>query len=578
MFITSTILATSLITTDLRIEQVLPDNTIAVMSVGDVSQLAEHFKNLGVCDAVCETVQAMKGDQESCQITQFCTQFEGVIGDEGEISIPTGHAGMGVYPVVDFEVGSVGLGALLLLEVGDSNIGQALSKMCSEQASAMELALEQVDISGRDVWMIPNDLGPIVSQMPIPIDLSSMSQLYFTYADGYMALGTEPDAFASLFSLIDGEELEDTLEENEQYIELMNRCGTDGDLHGAVLLTNLADTFVQMDTSGMGMMILPMLKSIIGDIDGFAQAVSLSPSEDTILSGKYAILMGEGRNGFMSLIGSNSPKVDIPAFVGEDTISYTQTQVKYDEIAPLVQEITTANPLLSMQMNPQLIDQLQAGITMFTSTLGTETHVISSGSLPYSYDNYGHLIAVECVQEEQLSNALGMMLPTMGATPRDFLGNQIFTVELGSSMMIPMPINLSFSIAVGGGYAFFGNSNSVENALRSIANPKENKSNHGRHRTATIRYNGDVSGWGYGDPLTSLMIQTEMAKDLNDAMFARMEEFDPEMAEEMRADAEGANAIQDAIVKSMSLFLGPMSWNMSTDDTGFTSEIIMVKP
>ncbi len=61
-------------------------------------------------------------------------------------------------------------------------------------------------------------------------------------------------------------------------------------------------------------------------------------------------------------------------------------------------------------------------------------------------------------------------------------------------------------------------------------------------------------------------------------MFAQMEEFDPEMAEEMRAVAEGSNAMQDAIVKSMSLFLGPMSWNMTTDDTGFTGEIIMVKP
>ena len=579
MFITSAIIATTLVSTDIRIEQVLPENTIAVLSVSDVSEFVSHLENLGVCDAVCEAYQSVKGGEgETCQLTQLCTQLDANLGADEKIIIPNGHAGMGIYPVVDFEVGSVGLGAMMLLHVGDSNVGDVMFKTLDAQGSDLEIEFETVSISGREVLRLQNDFGPIAAQMPVPIDFSSMLQLYLAYTDGYIIMGTEPDGIAALFAAIDGDAPEDSLETNDDYVELMDRCGTDGDIQGVVLLTNLADTFAQMDTSGMGLMFLPMLKSVIGDIDGIAQSIALSPTKDTIMSGTYALVMGDGRNGLMSLLGSNSHMVEIPAFVGEDTISYSQSHINYDQIAPLVKEITAANPMLSMQMNPQMMEQLQMSIEMFTSTLGTQTHVTSTGSLPYSAESYGHLMAIECVKEEQLSNVLGMMLPSMGATPSDFLGNQIFTMDLGSSMMMPIPMNLSFSIAVGGGYAFLGNSNAVENALRSIANPKESKSDHGANAASTLIGNSDVSGWGYGDPLKSLKIQLQMSKEASDEMFAQMAEFDPEMAEEMLADVAHADSIQDAIVKCMSLFLGPMSWNMTTDETGITSEIIMVKP
>jgi len=187
-------------------------------------------------------------------------------------------------------------------------------------------------------------------------------------------------------------------------------------------------------------------------------------------------------------------------------------------------------------------------------------------------------MAIECIDEEQLSNVLSLMMPSMGAAPTDFLGNQIFTIDLGSSMMMPMPFKMSFSIAVGGGYAFVGTSNNVENALRTIASPKDSKGNHGVNAATALVDSGDVSGWGYGNPLKSLKIQTAMAQEINDEMFAQMEEFDPEMAAEMKADAANGMALQHAIVESMSLFLGPMSWSMLTDETGFTAEFIMLKP
>ena len=225
-----------------------------------------------------------------------------------------------------------------------------------------------------------------------------------------------------------------------------------------------------------------------------------------------------------------------------------------------------------------MVEQFGTSISMFTSNLGKQTHYVTAGSIPYSADSYGTLIAIECLDEEQFSSALGMMLPSLGATPVDFLGNQIFTIDLGSNAMIPIPMEMSFSIAVGGGYLLVGNSNAVENALRAISNPKESKSNHGMNDAADLLASGNYSGWGYGDPLKNLEIQTAIFEESNEAFFAEMEEYDPEMAAEMRADAAGGNNLQDSILKTLSLFLGPMSWNMSTDNKGFTAETIMLKP
>jgi len=576
MLLVTSLITTSLLFVDIRIEQVLPKNTIAVMSVTDVSKLAENLKAIGACDAVCDLVQSAMSTDEDCPITQACTEIKNSFEQDGVV-LPNGHAGMGLYPVVDFEIGAVGLGALCIVEVGKDSFGEIVQSTIDQYAEMMEVDIEIVDISGRDVWMVQNDFTGIASQVPIPIELSSLTHVYFAYTDGYLLFGTEPEAFASVFSALDGEPIEESLATNDDYLKLMERCGEEGDVQAAVLLTNLADTFLQMDTSGMGMMMLPIAKTAFGDIDGLAETVTFSSSKDTILEAKFTMLMRDGRDGLMSLLAADSPKSEIPSFVGEDTISYSQTYINYDKVVSLVNEIIASNLMLSRQLSPQMVEQLGSGISMFTDNLGKQTHIVTTGSIPYSADTYGTLMAIECLNEEQFSNALGMMLPSLGATPVDFLGNQIFTLDLGSSMMMPIPLDMSFSIAVGGGYLLVGNSNSVENALRAIANPKESKSNHGMNAAVDLLSSGNFSGWGYGDPLKNLEIQTAVNEESNEAFFAEMEEYDPEMAAEMRADAAGGNPLQDSIIKSLSLFLGPMSWNMSTDDKGFTAEVIMLK-
>ena len=358
---------------------------------------------------------------------------------------------------------------------------------------------------------------------------------------------------------------------------MMDSCGEGGDIHGAVMLENLADVVVQMDQSGMAMMFLPMLKSTFGDIDGVAESVYFAPSDDVMLQGKYTVYMGDGRNGLMGLVGNNSSQVAIPNFVRADTITYSQGTIDLDKVVPLVKEIISSNPMLAMQMGPQQIEQIEFGFQMALAPLGSEIHFISSGRLPFASDSLGYLAAVECKNEEQFGAFLSSVMPAAGATTTDFLGNQIFTVEFEGSMMMPIQLDMSISFAVGGGYAFCGLTHSVEDALRSVANPKESQSNHGTNAAVELIDHTDVSGWGYGDMKKSLEIQNAMNSEMQETLLADIEEFDPEMAAEMRDEFAEGQQYQEMLLKSMSLFFGPMAWNLSSSETGFTSEVIMMR-
>jgi hypothetical protein len=583
MFTTATIFATSILSVDISIEQVLPENTIAFVSAGNMSDLLKNVEKTGAVEMVCDIAQAIGlsiGEEasETCPLTAIYSEWTGNLNEDTSSAIPSGHAGWGLYPVVDYEVGSVGLGMFAIVELGDSAIGETMTDSFMQYSKTMEVEMESINISGRSIWAVQTEMELPTNALPMSLDVGDFSQLYFSITDGYLIVGTEPEGFASLFSAIDGKPIKESLATNDIYESLIQRLDTDGDVKGGLLLTNLTDAFIQMDTSVMSMMMLPVAKSLFGDIDGIAETVVFSPNEDVMASMKYAIHMGDGRNGLMGLISTNTPSTPIPSYVGDDTITYSQINIDFSKVVPLVQEIVASNPMLSMQ-NPQMMEQIEAGLAMYMSTLGTTTHVISTGSAPYADDSVGFLMAVECIDENALSNVLRMTMPSMGATPNDFLGTQIFTLELGNEMMIPM--ETSFSIAVGGGYVFVGSQYSVENALRAITYPKDSENEQGMNVASSMIDHETSSGWGYGDISESVKAQIASMQDyqgVDDQILIEIEEFDPEMAAEIRADAEKGLVFQIELMETMATFLGKMAWNLDADETGFTSEMLMLKP
>ncbi|MFT5206101.1 MAG: hypothetical protein ACI9GC_001410, partial [Phycisphaerales bacterium] len=297
--------------------------------------------------------------------------------------------------------------------------------------------------------------------------------------------------------------------------------------------------------------------------------------EDVLLEATYTVLMNDGRSGLMSIIGENTTQSPKPVFVGDDTLMYAQGVLDLNKLVPVLRDTIMGQPMLSMQIGPQM-EMFEAGLTSFLAPLGSKFHTVSTGTMPLNMETVGTLFAIECNDEEAFGGTLSMTLPAMGATPTDFLGNQIYTIDLGAVIPVSMPMEMEYSIAVGGGYVFIGTQRNVENALRATANPKDTLTTETTDLSVMLG-SDDVSSLGYGDIGKSIAVQMAMQTATTDNMLKEMESFDPQMAEEMRNSFAESSDIYATISELFVAILGPASWDLKTDEHGMTSRIIVMQ-
>ena len=576
MFTIITLSFSSLLVADITIQQAAPDTTIAFVSASNIGDVLSKLETAGACDKICAAVcSEFNVDYASSARSAFESLCDAMGISSEDFTPPSGYAGAALYPVVDFESGTVGLGGIAMIELDEKLYGEFFNEMMNKFPNEPSFDSEIVSLVGRDVMMIQYEM-PEVDMPVMNLDLEAFERSYVVYTDGYLIAGSEPDGIASALLALDGEVEPDMLETNEDYITLHDRCGGEGDVFAGILLTNLADTVMQIDDSTMAMMFMPSLKTLFGDIDGIAQTATLSPSEDVFIDATYTVLMNDGRNGLMSIIGENTTQAPTPVFVGEDTLMYSQGVLDLNKLVPVLRDTIMGQPMLSMQVGPQM-EMIEAGLTSFLAPLGSTYFTVSTGTMPFDMETMGTLFAIECNDEEAFGGTLSMTLPAMGATPIDFLGNQIYTIDLGAGIPVPMPMEMEYSIAVGGGYVFIGTQRNVENALRAMANPKDTLTTDTTDLSLMLG-SDDVSSLGYGDMGKLLAVQRAMQTATTEDMFKEMESFDPEMAEEMRnsfAETDGLNA---TIFEIFVAILGPGVWDLKTDEHGFTSRGILMQP
>lgn len=581
MLIHSIFVLSTLVQADFSLDEALQDTTIAILETDDLNRVIQASESIGLCDFLCETFC----DGDTCMITgtskEECAAALGF--EDGKCpKPPSGYAGIGIYPVVDYEVGTVGLGGVLVADLRKSKWEEAVQSCLTQLESIDGYSIETVKLLDRDVQMIssaqPLSVQTGMEQFGLSVD--AISKVYITVTDGYLVACSEPDGMASIFSSLDGETISDPLADNETYQAISSKINVteDDDAFGVVMLENLADTLMQMDSSGMMMMIAPMVKSLVGDIDAIAETAQFNPSSDLTMKIEYGIQMNDGRNGLLGLLSDDINSSDIPSFVGPNTLSYYHVAFDFAKLPELFTTIVSENPMLSMQLGEQT-PQIASSIALYAETLGNDLMYVSSGAYPADDNGITSLIAIECINEAQLNNLLVMMLPSLGAEPADFLGYQTYTLDLGGdmSMMMPMPMDLSATLATAGSYLFIGSTSEVHQALRTIANPKDGFEDHATNVGINYISRDDIAGWGYSDIAKSFAIQSEIDAKMSEAMFADMELFDPEMAEEFRKDYEDNTAYMEAIQKAFDSFMSSMAFDYKLDDTGFVSTAVLVK-
>ena len=575
MFFESIIFTATIISTDLSLDQALPDTAIALIETDNFNKTANSIESLGICDFVWESL--FQNDPFEMMGTTK-EEFKSSVNSDDEESfiIPNGYAGLAIYPVVDYEIGSVALGAIFVIELKDSSWGDAIDKHI-DQFYNDDLSFESVSLLDEKVWMISSDkpMSITTGAEQFGFGIDSINKFYLGTSNGYIVGCTEPDAMASFYSLLKGDEIDDPLVDNKTYQSVMTKIESyDNNATSVIMLENLSDAMMQMDSSGMMMMISPMAKSLIGDVDAIAQSSNFNTSEKMSMEMTTGIQMNDGRSGLLGLITNSDNSSEPPIHLDDTTLYYFTMDIDFKGIQNLFQNIVDQNPMLSMQMGDQM-EQIQSTIQLYTACLGQK--FIYKSSEIVANENAETLIAIECINDKQLNNLLTMMLPTIGAEPIDFLGYQTYYMDFSDSMpsMLPSSIDLSMTMASAGGYLYIGNTSMVQQALRSVANPNEEYADSISNNETLNVISKDLSGWGYGEVIKSMEIQNKIDSQMNEAMFEDMEIFDPEMAAEFRKEYEESKTSSQKLFNAMKTFMNSMSWQLDVDENGFIAKVYM---
>jgi len=575
MFLETILFTSTIISTDLSLDQALPDTTIALIETDNFNETANSLESMGLCGFVWEILfQVDPFEMMGTTKEEFKTSINSAV--EESFITPNGYGGLAIYPVVDYEIGSVGLGAIVVIELKNSSWGNAIEKHI-DQIDNNNFTFESVSLLDRKVWMIS-------SERPMPIStgaeqfgfgIDPISKFYLGTSDGYIVGCTEPDAMASFYSFLDADEIDDPLVDDDTYHSVKSKIiSNDNNATSVIMLENLADAMMQMDSSGMMMMISPMAKSLIGDIDAIAQSSMFNTSENISMEITTAIQMNDGRSGLLGLITDSDNSSEPPILIDDKTLYYFTMDIDFKSLPDLFQNIVDQNPMLSMQMGDQM-EQIQSTMKLYSECLGQK--IIYKSSESVSNESAETLISIECVNDKQLNNLLTMMLPSIGAEPIDFLGYQTYYMDFSDSMpsMMPSSIDLSMTMASAGGYLYIGNTTMVQQALRALANPNEEYGDSPSNNEVLNVISKDVSGWGYGEVIKSMEIQRKIDDQMNAAMFDDMEIFDPEMAAEFRKEYEESQKSSQQLFNVMKSFMNSMSWQLDIDEEGFVSKAYM---
>ncbi len=584
----TTIMATTLVLSatagsDARIENVVIGETIFVMSIDNLGKATSFAEDNGICDVMCESIAAMMGEDkfdEACG--EMSETWDELLADadiDEAPAWPSGYAGFAMYPVVDHESGAISVGLFAMIEMDGGEWEPIIETMIERgEEQGLDMSVETVEIGGKDVWVI---MGEDDWSDPLKYMAGgdgADSRLYVAMENGYLLLGTDPDGIARGLVIVGGDAEPGSLSENDDYQAVMRRLGDDGDAMGVIMLENLVDAIMQPGFNQMAAMGLPILKGAFGDIDACGNIVNFDPSDDTLLESRYTVWMRDGREGLLGLIGEGGSNGDVPVFVGPTTISCGNFSFEFAKVSEWLSDFIGSQPMLQMQAGPQM-DAALGMIKMATDPLGERIVTVTTLRQPIAADSLSRFLAIECEDQEAFEAFLNMVAPGFGTEPRDFLGFRVFSFDLGEGMMPGLPmspgVDMTMSLAAAGGWAFLGNTPAVEDALRVIANPDAAAVSHGPDEAIYLLPSGDSAGWGYGDFMEGLAAQMEIQRMQMSAMLAEMDEFDPEMANEMREEFGGQ---MDAMpIDKLTAIFGPTSWTLQSDDNGFTSQAFILR-
>ncbi|MDY7107770.1 MAG: hypothetical protein SYC29_03955 [Planctomycetota bacterium] len=591
--------------------ELAPESTILVMGVSSAQSTLERLKRTPMWE-LWQSEQMLEMRAEVAEeMEEGIDEMLQELGLERDtVQPPTGALGLAVFMVEDEELMLPGLGFLLMADYGENadataELFDAAMKKAEEEG---ELDYEEREVMGRTVRCFPLAVGEETDEpaddeaeadigaqrmgaAPDPKAMFEqfMSELYFVREGSAFMLCSHMPTLTSAFEVCDGAEPMG-LPRREDFRAIMQQVGAN-DGYGALLTRDLGPLIAAYDPSMMMMSLGPMLGQFIGDIRGFGMGVRVD-GPVAMLEQTMSVYMPNGKVGLTALMDTETPRGEVPGFVGSNTLSYTAMNFEFDGMPALIQRVMQMLPFLAPppQQGQEDAPTPQEMIAQVFSCFGRKVYMLQTLDRPIAMDSLKQVTAIECVKPEELDSFLSAMGPQMGMEGRDFSGRRIYTMDMGGlSMMAPVPAQpaamgeTSMSVGIGGSLAFMGPTSAVEEVMRLVGDAESAglADEAAFQRAVGVLQHDEVIAWGYADAVDSMEAQAEIAGLQMEQLMAEMEEQDPEMAAEfgdmdMSGMMMGLQFLEEIDYDLLREYLGPSAWEAVSTEDGFIVKSYML--
>lgn len=572
------------------IDQIAPENSVVVMGVPNAAETMKRIEKT----SLWALWQSDEMDEMRTQIMDMINEdMTGILEelglDEDVMVPPTGAVGFALYSGHD-DQGMVQPRMLGMADYGDNadKIQELLEAVSAraEEEGVIEIAEE--DVRGRTVTSLmiieeededDEDFNDRPMGLPLPDPrqvLADIDGVYYV-REGHMYLvSTALEGLEQALESIDDKgDVGTGFAEREDFKNIKGKLG-DVDVWGVMLTRDLFS--VIGGAQGMEMMVMmmmPVIDTVFGKIAGAGGGWRFD-SDQAMVESVGVISMPSGKVGIPALFEKQTPRGDLPPFVGPDTVLYQSMNIETSEIPGLIRNIIQSTPMLQMQLGEQ-VPQIMAVVEQICGSMGTKAHQFTAVQRPMTIDSLPSIFAIECTEPESLESAIAGLAPQLGLEPRDFLGHRIFAP---SDAMMPMG-GAPPSMGIGGGYLIIGPAGAVEQALRSVGQ----SDGHGLdgepqyERAVGLLGSEPMVAWGYMDMVRIMGVTMEVTAMANEQLLQQMREEFPEFADELEAD-EGdlPEFMKNMNFDVLKQYIGPTVWNFHSTDDGFTTRGYLLAP
>lgn len=576
------------------IENLAPENSLFIAGAKNLQTTMDHLQRTKLWSLwQNDQLKALRADtikQMGEQVDRF---LQDIGAEEESLTPPSGAVGIALFPVMDEELGTNSLGLLAIADYGDN--AERTHKLIEAALTRGErdgrLEFEQKAVLGRDVFVVDmaklaakaedegeDDEDEFDMMFPVPGAqevLDGLDTLHYVRDGNVLLISSDLGVLTESLERVDGKGRPGVAQRDDFKAVLSGVGEQDG---FAVLLTrDIMQIIGGMDPMLAAMQ--PSIRALVGEVRGYGLGMRLDGPKAMVEQNLF-VYMPNGKRGLTALLDKPAPRVNLPAFAGQDGVSYTSFNFEFRRIAEVLRSVVASNPMLQMQAG-EALNQVEPIINQLTAALGTQVHITKSATRPFTADSSQTIVAIEAKSPQEFENALAVFAGDMGLEARDFLGQRIYSMDPAMmGMMMPMggvPPQ-AMSLGIGGGFVVLGTTPSVEQALRSTGQVPGGAAGLAAEkqfqRATAVLSPEPLVAWGYSDTIASMEATMVVQRESMQKTIEQMRQWDPETAQEMEESmAKQMGFLNKLDFALMRRYIGPASWQVRSTNDGFIMNV-----